>query len=201
MRFIKDNRFIRGLYFLFRSYIRPSKDKFGYLGNNVILTPPIYFSKASNVFIYDNVCIGPFSLISAFNAKFIIQGNCSIAEGLTVHTGNHAMVLTQFCSSITEQNKPNGYDKDIIVEQDVWIGCNVTLLSGIVIRRGCTIAAGAVVNKSTPPYCVVGGVPAKPIKFKWTIDEILQHEKKLYPLEERYTRKELDEIFRITVFP
>ena len=42
----------------------------------------------------------------------------------------------------------------------------------------------------------MGGVPAKPIKFKWTIDEILQHESMLYPEEERYIREELEEIFR-----
>lgn len=198
MRFIKDNRFMRGIYFFIHSYIRPRKKLFGYLGNNVILTPPISLSKASNIFIHDNVGIGPYSFISAINANFIIKGNCAIAERFTVHTGNHAMVLKQFCSSITEENKPKGCDKDVIVEEDVWIGCNVTLLSGVTIGRGGTIAAGAVVNKSTPPYCLVGGIPAKPIKFKWTIDEILQHEKALYPEEERFTRKELEDIFQNT---
>ena len=44
-----------------------------------------------------------------------------------------------------------------------------------------------------PPYCVAVGVPAKPIKMKWTIDEILQHESKLYPEEERFSREELQE--------
>ena len=75
------------------------------------------------------------------------------------------------------------------------IGCNVTLLSGVTIGRGCTVAAGAVVNKSTPPYAVIGGVPAKFIKFKWSIDEILEHESILYPEEERFTREELEKIF------
>lgn len=53
-------------------------------------------------------------------------------------------------------------------------------------------------SKSTPPYCVIGGVPAKPIKFIWTIDEILQHEAALYPENERYTREELEKIFQNT---
>lgn len=60
------------------------------------------------------------------------------------------------------------------------------LLAGVTIGRGCTIVAGAVVTKSMPPYCVVVGVPAKPIKFKWTIDEIIQHEQILYPENQRY---------------
>lgn len=50
-------------------------------------------------------------------------------------------------------------------------------------------------SKSTPPYSISGGVPAKVIKFYWTIDQILEHEAKLYPEEERYTREQLEEIF------
>ena len=100
-----------------------------------------------------------------------------------------------FVTDITEANKPKGYDKDVIVEEDVWIACNVTLLSGVTIGRGTTVAAGAVVAKSMPPYCVCGGVPAKFIKFYWTVDQIIEHEKVLYPENERYTRNQLEEIF------
>ena len=57
------------------------------------------------------------------------------------------------------------------------------------------MAAGAVVAKTMPPYCICGGVPAKFIKFYWTIDQILEHEAKLYSEEERYTREQLEEIF------
>jgi serine acetyltransferase len=71
----------------------------------------------------------------------------------------------------------------------------VTLLAGVTIGRGCTIAAGAVVNKSMPPYSLCAGVPAKFIKFKWSIDEIIYHESQLYPENERYTREELATIF------
>lgn len=150
------------------------------------------------IFLYDYVGIGANAFISALNAKFICKGHCAIAENFTVHTGNHARLLQKFITEINEINKPVGYDKDVIVEEDVWIGCNVTLLAGVHIGRGCTVAAGAVVTKSMPPYCVVGGVPAKPIKFKWTIDEIIQHENILYPAEERFSREELEEIFSKT---
>lgn len=105
------------------------------------------------------------------------------------------MISGKFVTEITEANKPKGYDKDVVVEKDVWIGCNVTLLSGVTIGRGCTVAAGAVVAKSTPPYCVIGGVPAKVIKRKWTVNEILQHESSLYPENERYSRDELEKIY------
>lgn len=89
-------------------------------------------------------------------------------------------------------------DKDVIVEEDVWIGMNVVLLSGAVIGRGSTVAAGSVVTRSLPPYCMAGRVPAKPIKFKWTIDKIFGHERILYPEEECFTREQLEKIFAET---
>ena len=129
------------------------------------------------------------------NAKFVVKEHCSIAEGLAIHTGNHARQVGMFVSDFDETNKPSGYDHDVIVEEDVWLGCNVTLLSGVTIGRGSTVAAGAVVSKSIPPYCICGGVPAKVIKFYWTIDQILEHEAKLYSEEKRYSREELENIF------
>lgn len=194
-RKIKNNRFIRGFYFLYQSYFGVKRDRFGYISDNVIITPPRSFGNKKNVFLYDNVSIGERSFISAKNAKFIIKGNCAIAEGFTVHTGNHANVIGKFVTDINEGNKPQGYDKDVVVERDVWIGCNVTLLLGVTVGRGSIIAAGAVVSKDIPPYAIAGGVPANFIKFKWTIEEILEHEKLLYDESERYSKVELEKIF------
>ena len=172
------------------------KSNFAQCTDSVIITPPISVLNSKNIFLGNNTCIGPQAHISALNAKFICKGNCAIAEGLTVHTGNHARIVGKFVTDITEANKPKGYDHDVIVEQDCWIGSNVTLLSGVTIGRGTTVAAGAVVSKSMPPYCVCGGVPAKFIKFYWTIDQILEHETKLYPEKDRYTREQLEELFK-----
>lgn len=72
---------------------------------------------------------------------------------------------------------------------------NVTILSGVTIGRGATVAAGAIVNKSIPPYSICGGVPQKFIKFYWAIDQILEHEEKLYDEKERFTREELESLF------
>lgn len=58
-------------------------------------------------------------------------------------------------------------------------------MQGAHIGRGAIVAAGAVVTKKVPPYAVVGGVPAKVIGFKYTPEEIIEHEKILYPEEER----------------
>lgn len=191
---IKNNRFVRGLHFWWSSTIGCSRSKFGYLAENTRFTPPIRVLNPKNVFIYSDGGIER-CFISALNAKFVIKEHCTIAEGLTVHTGNHARQVGMFVSDFDESNKPRGFDHDVIIEDDVWIGCNVTLLSGVTIGRGSTVAAGAVVSKSMPPYCICGGVPAKIIKFYWTIDQILEHEAKLYSEDKRYSREELENIF------
>ena len=191
---IKNNRFVRGFIFLVKTYSGYSRKSFGYIADNVTLTPPLIITNPKNVFLYGDNGLTNASIYTT-NAKFVMKPHSGAAEGLRVSTGNHAMILGRFYRSITEAEKPKGLDKDVVVESDVWIGRNVTLLSGVVVGRGCTVASGAVVAKSTPPYAVIGGVPAKFIKFKWTIDEILEHEAALYPAEERFSREELEKIF------
>lgn len=188
-----------GLGTFYRQYVYSlDRRRFGYIADTVTLVPPLTFSNPMNVYLYGDNGLKN-AIIYTNNAKFIMKPHSGAAEGLRVSTGNHAMILGRFYREIKDDEKPEGLDKDVIVESDVWIGRNVTLLGGVTIGRGATIGAGAVVTKNVPPYTVVVGVPARVVKFKWSIDEILKHESILYPEDERFTRAQLEEIFKNTL--
>lgn len=94
-------------------------------------------------------------------------------------------ILGKFLDTVSDIDKDtydikHDYDQDIIIEEDVWCGANVTILKGVTIGRGSIIAAGAVVTKNIPPYSIACGVPAKVIKKRMSDEDILIHEQKLY---------------------
>lgn len=194
---IKNNTFVAGTIRLLRRvrsyYIR--RGSFGLYDKSSSISIPFIHDGDRNIFIGPHVYIGPRSCLSATNAKIIFKGHVSVGEDLTIHTGNHARILGLYHDQITESTKPKGYDQDVIVEDDVWIGCRVTILMGVTVGRGSTIAAGSVVTKDVPPYSIVGGVPAKFIKFQYTIDEIKEHENRLYPQDKRLSEKFLLDVY------
>lgn len=171
-------------------YVKPNPAKLGYFGENASLGIPADLKNPRNIYLYDFARIGRRSTIMTMgDSRFVMKRGCLTAEGLVVVTSNHHQNIGKFLSG---GNDDNVY-KDIIVEEDVWIGINVTLLSGAHIGRGAIIGACSVVTKDILPYTIAVGNPVHMIKFKWTIDEILAHEKALYPEQERYTKEQLEE--------
>ena len=61
---------------------------------------------------------------------------------------------------------------DIVIDDDVWIGTRATIMSGVHIGQGAVVAACSCVTHDVPPYAIVGGVPAKVIKYRFTDDII-----------------------------
>lgn len=112
------------------------------------------------------------------------------ATGLVVLTGNHMSVCGKNFRQVTDKVKDEldiykEYDKDVIVEEDVWIGAHVTLLSGVTIGLGSVIGTGCVVRCNVPPYAIFAGNPAKVVGFRFTPEEVIKHEQILYSEEER----------------
>ena len=107
------------------------------------------------------------------------MGKVTIGPSLTIMGGDHNFrTIGKFV--IDELTKMPEDDQDVVIEPDVWIGCNVTILKGVTIRHGAIVAAGSVVTKDIPPYAIVGGNPAKIIQSRFTADEIERHEQILY---------------------
>ena len=115
-------------------------------------------------------CIDP--QLSNSNAKLQIGHFCSIAGNVKfLVSAEHPIdrISTYPFRANLFYGEPEAETKgDIIVEDDVWIGNNATILSGVRIGQVAVVAAGAVVNKDVPPYAVVGGVPAKVIKYRFS---------------------------------
>lgn len=77
--------------------------------------------------------------------------------------------------SVTNDEKRPEDDKDIVFEGDNWVGANATILKGVTIGQGSIIAAGAVVTRDVPPFSIVGGVPAKVIKMRFSEEMVQAH--------------------------
>lgn len=119
-----------------------------------------------------------------YSGKNIIQiGNfCSIAGNITVFLGgNHRHDrVTTFPFGHIHQDTFNNFNGeghpaskgDIIIGNDVWIGQNTTIMSGVNIGDGAVIANNSHVVKDVEPYSIVGGNPAKLIKYRFTKEQI-----------------------------
>jgi acetyltransferase-like isoleucine patch superfamily enzyme len=109
--------------------------------------------------IGNNVGIGEFAYLGGAGG-LDIGDDCIIGQYLSCHPENH---------NYTTANKPyrlQGVNrKGIKIGKNCWIGSKVTILDGVTIGDNCIIAAGSVVNKSIPENTVIGGVPAKVIKY------------------------------------
>lgn len=121
------------------------------------------------------------ALFSNPENKLIIGNYCSIAQGVKfLPSSDHALdqISTYPFKAMLLTGELESLSKgDIVVEDDVWIGYGSTVLSGVHIGQGAAIAAGSVVTKDVPPYAIVGGVPAKVIKYRFSpemIDALLK---------------------------
>lgn len=167
------------------------KNAMKYCGHNVYLRPTVSdFKGLCNMSVGDNTSIPKGSIFYCTEAPLTIGNNVIFGPRPTIITGDHRInVIGKYIMDSNEKLPEN--DAPVIIEDDVWTGANVTILKGVTIGRGSVIAAGAVVTKSCPPYSVIGGVSAKVLRYRFTIDEVIEHERLLYPEDKRLNREEL----------
>ncbi len=158
----------------------------GRCGQGVMLKPATsVFKGIENFYISDDVRIARYAVIYSILARMVIGPKVEIAPYLKIITGNHRSDKVGYYMFDANYEKRPEDDRDVIIEGDSWLGIGVTVLSGVTIGRGSVVAAGAVVTRSMPPYSIIGGVPAKVLKKRFSEEEILAHEEKLYPEDKR----------------
>lgn len=92
--------------------------------------------------------------------------------------GDHRTdIIGKHIFEVKDSEKKSENDADVHIDDGVWVGCNVTILKGVHIGTGAVIAAGSVVVKDVPSYAIVGGVPAKVLKYRFSEEDILEHER------------------------
>ena len=158
---IKDPQIEVGDYTIYNDFVA---DPLLFEKNNVLYHYPIHREK---------LIIGKFCSI-ACGTKFLF--NCANHTLKSLSTYTFPLFYEEW--ELEKSNITTAWDNkgDIVIGNDVWIGYEAVIMAGVHIGDGAIIAARAVVTKDVPPYTVVGGVPAKPIKKRFddkTIDTLL----------------------------
>lgn len=147
---------------------------FHQLNVNTFLTPPPFFDlKRLNVGKYT---YGEFKVNDPGNSGIVRIGCfCSIASSLFMLASQHYTnrISTYPFKAMIIGNTKEAFTKgDIIIEDDVWIGLNATIMGGVKIGKGAIVGACSVVTKDVPPYSIVVGNPAKIVKKRFSDDII-----------------------------
>jgi len=149
------------------------------IGNNFHAGKGVVFWAKENISIGNNFYIGRYSQIEC-NAEIgdnVIMGNYVALVGKYDHNFLEIGTPVRLSSQIRDLSYNwKGLKSKVVIEEDVWIGYGVIIMSGVRIGKGSIIAAGAVVIKDVEPYSIVGGNPAKLIKKRFTLDEQEKHE-------------------------
>ena len=112
----------------------------------------------TSIIIDENAYIGPYVVIAG-TGDIKIGKNCLIAPHCGIFANNH--IFADPTLPIEEQGITR---QGITIEDDCWLGHNVTVLDGVIIGKGSIIGAGSVVNQSIPPFSIAVGTPARIIK-------------------------------------
>ena len=149
------------------------------IGKDVAITQGVIIYGSSNIEIGNHIYIGPYTFIESGGE----QGKIKI--------GNYVMIAPK-CTIISVGHRFDDYKnsiklqgscvKSVTIEDDVWLGANTVVLPGVKIGRGAIVGAGSVVTKDVAPYAIVGGVPAKLIKYRFSKDIISKAKKITYKL-------------------
>ncbi len=142
-------------------------------GRNFIFDSFSHFSY-KNIEVGNDVFIGSGARFSATISYIKIGNKVMFGPDVSIRGGDHnASTIGEYMYDVKSKLPEN--DLPVIIENDVWIGTRSIILKGVTIGTGSIVAAGALVIKNVPAYSIVGGVPAKVIKKRFTEEKLLEH--------------------------
>lgn len=150
-----------GDYSIYDDFVNDPRD---FQRNNVLYHYPIN---------HERLVIGKFCSI-ACGAKFLFNSANHALGSLSTYT--FPLFFEEWGTDVEHLTDAWDNKGDIIVGNDVWIGYEAVILAGVTIGDGAIIGARAVVTKDVPPYTIVGGVPARPIRKRFSDDVIARLE-------------------------
>lgn len=131
---------------------------------------------------------------------------CSIAGDVRIGMGTHTLDKTSTSPIFTEAHNSTKHQwtetslvepyKRVTIGNDVWIGTETIIMGGVTIGNGAVVGAGALVTKDVPPYAIVGGVPARLIRFRFSEDVIKKLETSKWWFVEDSVLKENIDLFQ-----
>ena len=128
-------------------------------GQRVSIGVNCVFEPGSNITVGDDVYIGPGCYFLTTNAKIRIGNGVMFGPQVGIVTGNHNISASGIRMIDVKEKRPKD-DRDVVIEDNVWIGFRAIILKGVTVRTGAVVGAGAVVTRDVPSNSVVGGVPA-----------------------------------------
>ena len=147
----------------------------------------------STISVGDDVSLGDRPVLIASRSRIVIGSHVVLRPEVTIRGDNHRTDLVgRFMTGVRDEEKRPEDDGGVVIEDDVWVGTRAVILSGVKIGRGAVVGAGAVVTKSVPPYGIVAGNPARLLRFRWDVETILEHERRLCPEQKRLSREALE---------
>ena len=163
-----------------RFYMFLARSMFREIGKNVVFHPSNSSFTYSNISLGNDVFIGDNARFWCTLSSITIKDHVVFAPNVSIIAGNHSYhIVGKWITDYKTSDKRKEDDLPVVIESDVWVGTNVTILNGVKVGRGAIIAAGAVVVKDVPAYAIVGGMPAKVLKYRFTEEEIVRHEELL----------------------
>ena len=151
----------------------PSIEVGDYTVYNDFVSDPLLFERNNVLYHYpinhERLIIGKFCSI-ACGVKFLF--NCANHTLKSLSTYTFPLFYEDW--DLKKSDVATAWDNkgDIVIGNDVWIGYEAVIMAGVRIGNGAIIATRAVVTKDVPPYTIVGGIPAKPIRKRFTDDTI-----------------------------